>query len=79
MNYARLSQLEKEFGSAFFVLDLEQLHENYHRFIKAFSRRYHNVKIGYSYKTNYIPRLVQYMDKMGAYAEVVSKMEYQLA
>jgi len=79
MNYSKLSQLEEEYGSALFVLDSEQLHQNYHRFIKAFSRHYHNVKIGYSYKTNYIPRLVQLMDEMGAYAEVVSKMEYQLA
>jgi len=79
MNFAKLSQLEEEYGSAFFVLDLDLLSKNYYRFIEAFSRHYHKVKIGYSYKTNYIPRLVQHMNKLGAYAEVVSKMEYLLA
>jgi len=79
MNFEQLSQLEEEYGSAFFVLDLDLLSKNYYRFIEAFSRHYHNVKIGYSYKTNYIPRLVQHVNKLGAYAEVVSKMEYQLA
>jgi diaminopimelate decarboxylase len=79
MNYSKISQLEKEYGSAFFILDLDQLQKNYHRFINAFSRYYRKVKVGYSYKTNYIPRVVQKMNEMGAYAEVVSKMEYQLA
>jgi len=71
--------LGKEYGPAFYILDLDQLYENYHHLIKAFSRHYANVKIGYSYKTNYLPFLVQQMDKMGAYAEVVSQMEYHLA
>lgn len=79
MNYAKLSKLEKEYGSTFFILDLDQLSANYHRFLKAFSHHYGHFNVGYSYKTNYIPRLVQHMDEIGAYAEVVSKMEYQLA
>ncbi len=79
MNYTDLLQLEKAYGSAFFILDEKQLSKNYHRFIKAFSQYYPHINIGYSYKTNYIPSLLQQMDKLGAYAEVVSQMEYQLA
>ena len=79
ISYEQLSKLEEEHGSSFFVLDLEQLDENYRRLIRALSGHYGNVNLAYSYKTNYIPRLVEQLDKLGAYAEVASKMEYQLA
>src|SRR5690606_3963061 len=45
----------------------------------AFKSRYENFIIGYSYKTNYIPYLCKVLHKMGAYAEVVSRLEYDLA
>ena len=35
--------------------------------------------IGYSYKTNYLPSLIKEMSNLGAYAEVVSRLEYDLA
>ena len=45
----------------------------------SFSRRYDNFIIGYSYKTNYVPSLLKEMSKLVAYAEVVSKIVYDLA
>ena len=35
--------------------------------------------IGYSYKTNYIPKLCSIVNELNGYAEVVSQMELELA
>ncbi|MCK5018862.1 MAG: hypothetical protein KAS32_17500, partial [Candidatus Peribacteraceae bacterium] len=45
----------------------------------AFSSRYEKLIIGYSYKTNYIPYLCNIIKDKGGYAEVVSRLEYDLA
>ncbi|MEH7250431.1 diaminopimelate decarboxylase, partial [Neobacillus niacini] len=45
----------------------------------AFKSRYDSFIIGYSYKTNYLPYLCKEMSRLGAYAEVVSRLEYDLA
>jgi diaminopimelate decarboxylase len=75
----RLSELERNFGEAFFVLDLQAFRTNYDEFLSAFRIIYPHSQIAYSYKTNYIPRLCWEVDKLGGYAEVVSAMEYELA
>lgn len=71
--------LNSEFGDSFYVFDKEQLGENYSKLFTAFNSRYPNFIIGYSYKTNYVPSLIKEMSKLGAYAEVVSRLEYDLA
>jgi len=45
----------------------------------AFRAHYRNSSLGHSYKTNYIPQLCRAAYADGAYAEVVSRMEYDLA
>lgn len=45
----------------------------------AFAAHYPKVVIAYSYKTNYLPFLCQTLHRAGAYAEVVSRLEYDLA
>lgn len=71
--------LEENFGNSFYVFDKEKLRENYSTMHAAYSRRYSNFIIGYSYKTNYMPSLIKEMSQLGAYAEVVSRLEYDLA
>ena len=71
--------LNNEFGDSFYVFDKEKLRENYSNIFNAFTSRYTNFIIGYSYKTNYVPSLIKEMSKLGAYAEVVSRLEYDLA
>ncbi|MBU9712171.1 diaminopimelate decarboxylase [Bacillus tamaricis] len=78
-NYKTLSNLEQEHGSSFYLLDIDRLQMNYKKMETAFKSRYEKFIIGYSYKTNYIPYLCKELDKLGAYAEVVSKLEYDLA
>ncbi|WP_253278943.1 ATP-grasp domain-containing protein [Psychrobacillus sp. FJAT-21963] len=70
---------KKQFGESFYLFDLEKLRENYLNMFSAFSSKYKKVIIGYSYKTNYLPTLLKEVSNLGAYAEVVSRMEYDLA
>ena len=74
-----LHNLEKEYGDSFFILDIRQFETNYKEFLLSFRTIYPNTNLGYSYKTNYIPKLCQTVHSMGGYAEVVSQMEYDLA
>lgn len=77
--YDQLKTLHSRYQSSFYLLDVNRLEENYLRMHRAFASRYDNVLIAYSYKTNYLPFLCKHLDRMGAYAEVVSRLEWDLA
>jgi len=79
LSWKTLHNLEKEFGDSFFLLDLDKFKRNYQEFLHGFRSIYPHTNLGYSYKTNYIPKLCQTVDSLGGYAEVVSQMEYDLA
>lgn len=79
LSWQTLHDLEKEYGDSFFILDLRQFENNYKEFLQGFRSSYPNTNLGYSYKTNYIPKICQSVYAMGGYAEVVSQMEYDLA
>lgn len=77
--YNVIQDLEKKYGTSFYVLNVNKLRENYQKINAAFKSRYSNFIIGYSYKTNYLPYLCKELYHLGAYAEVVSRLEYDLA
>ncbi|MGN7469756.1 diaminopimelate decarboxylase [Brevibacillus sp. SAFN-007a] len=77
--YEQLATWRERCQSSFFLLDPDRLRDNYERFSRAFSSRYEQVSIGYSYKTNYLPYVCQCLHRLGALAEVVSRLEYDLA
>jgi len=79
LNYEIIHQLEQKYGSSFYLLDVNKLRENYQKINYSFKSRYDNFIIGYSYKTNYVPYLCKELSQLGAYAEVVSRLEYDLA
>ncbi len=79
LDYDTISKLEKKHGAPFYLLKGKKLKENYRKIEEAFKSRYKNCIIGYSYKTNYLPYLCKELSKLGAYAEVVSRLEYDLA
>jgi diaminopimelate decarboxylase len=79
LNYAKIFQLESEHGSSFYLLDVDKLKGNYRKMEEAFTSQYPKCIIGYSYKTNYLPFLCKELSSLGAYAEVVSRLEYDLA
>jgi diaminopimelate decarboxylase len=74
-----LCDLEKRFGDLYYILDEQGFLSNIHELHGEFKKHYPNSSIAYSYKTNYTPRLCHLADQIGAYAEVVSKLEYDLA
>lgn len=78
-SWQQLHDIEAHYGDSFYILDSNQFQNNYHEFIGAFRQIYPHSNIAYSYKTNYIPRIGQHVQRLGGYAEVVSRMEYDLA
>lgn len=79
LDWNLLTQLEKELGDAFYILDIQRFRRNYREFLDAFCSIYPKTNIAYSYKTNYIPEIGRAVHQMGGYAEVVSQLEYDLA
>jgi len=75
----KVNILKERFGDSFYLFDVKKLRANYLNMFTAFSNRYSKFIIGYSYKTNYLPFLLKEVSKLGGYAEVVSRIEYDLA
>lgn len=79
LQHEQLQQLCRKLGDHFYVVDIEHFARNCEDLLGAFTRHYNNTRLGYSYKTNYLPALCKEADRLGCYAEVVSGMEYELA
>ena len=79
LKYDQLQKLSKEYGDSFYMLNSDKFKENYISLLKSFKDKYAKTSIGYSYKTNYIPKLCSIVSNLGGYAEVVSQMELELA
>lgn len=77
--YESLEELRIRYGSSFYIFNSDKFKENYRNFLNAFKSYYPSVQIGYSYKTNYLPAICEYVDSLGGLAEVVSEMEFDLA
>jgi len=71
--------LVERFGSPLFVVSEGRLRELYRAFAGAFSAPGVETRVAYSYKTNYLPAVCAALHDEGAWAEVVSGMEYRLA
>jgi len=79
MNYSEIQTLVSRYGSPFYLIDRQQFEQNFADLTAAFSSRWTPFILAYSYKTNYIPYLCRLVSDMGGWAEVVSRMEYELA
>lgn len=79
INEEIVERLVKEHGTPLYVFDSEQFIVNYQDLLSTFRKIYPKYQIGYSYKTNYVPRICEIVKNLGGYAEVVSDMEYTLA
>lgn len=66
-------------GSPLFVYSERSVRQKHRQMQTAFSTRYPNVVMGWSYKTNYLGAICALMHNLGSIAEVVSEMEYQKA
>lgn len=63
----------------YFLIHEHLLENNIHGFRSALDRIWPNSIIAYSVKTNSLPWILDWMNRHGVYAEVVSDEEYQLA
>ena len=62
---------------SFYILDLPKLEKDFNFFKNAFSEI--KTEIAYSYKTNNLPPLIDYLAKSGCLSEVVSPFEVEIA
>lgn len=63
----------------YFEFDQEILQNDFNKLTDALKSSWDNYQIGYSFKTNSLPWLVEFYKKQGVSAEVVSQDEYSLA
>lgn len=78
-SHTKAKKIEAEFGSPFYIFDETAFRKNYDDIVSAFGKRYPKFVLAYSYKTNYIPYLCGIIKSKGGFAEVVSRLEYDLA
>jgi diaminopimelate decarboxylase len=74
-----VAELAGEYGSPVFVLSVRELRQRYRDMNRAFATRYPDFQIAYSYKTNYLKSVCSILHQEGAWAEVVSGFEYDIA
>lgn len=79
INYDTIKKIESKVGSPFYISYLDIFEQNISDIHEAFLNYYDNVILGYSYKTNYLPSFCKKVKEHNGWAEVVSRMEYDLA
>ena len=79
LNKKQVQELIKQYGSPLYVFHKDEFVRNYKQLLNAFTRIYPKYNIGYSFKTNYTPKIINIVKDLGGLAEVVSNMEYELA
>ncbi|MCB9730503.1 MAG: alanine racemase [Deltaproteobacteria bacterium] len=75
----KVTELIERFGSPLFVFSEHRLRQKYREAYRAFSLRYPKVQFSWSYKTNYLDAVCRIFHQEGAWAEVVSEIEYEMA
>ena len=71
--------MDRKIKTPCFVIRTEKLDELVESCLVNFHKIWKNGIVGYSFKTNNLPWLINYMKEKGMWAEVVSSDEYQLA
>lgn len=79
IDFESIKTIDDKIGSPFYLMFPNKYRHNLNSFLNAFRRRYPKVIAGYSFKTNYLPELCRIAKVEGAFAEVVSEMELELA
>jgi diaminopimelate decarboxylase len=74
-----VEDLIERFGTPLFVFSEHRLRQRAREAKRAFSLRYPKVQFSWSYKTNYLDAVCRIFHQEGAWAEVVSEMEYDMA
>lgn len=67
------------YSTPYYVINKKELDEGFGKLKRALEKYWGNYIVGYSYKTNSLPWIINYFKDNGCYAEVVSDDEYLLA
>ncbi|MBE0575224.1 MAG: diaminopimelate decarboxylase [Desulfuromonadales bacterium] len=78
-SFDNIRAVSDQFGTPFYLFHPDKFLNNFEEIRAAFVQRYKHLAIGYSYKTNYLPYLCNLVRQNNGYAEVVSRLEYDLA
>ena len=73
------ARLVRAYGSPLYVISERRLREDFGKFQRSFSDPRCETRVAYSVKTNYLPAVCAILRSEGAWAEVVSGMEYELS
>lgn len=79
LSKAALDALTAAYGSPLYVFNEKGFADNFGCLDRAMRSYYANYRVAYSFKTNYTPYICRTAKDLGAYAEVVSGMEYEIA
>lgn len=79
LSHSDIENLVLQYGSPFYLVDRNRFESNFDELTAAFRSHWSPFILAYSYKTNYLPYLCDLVKQKGGWAEVVSRMEYELA
>jgi len=79
MKNVSIDSLVEKYGSPLFVVSGDILKNNVRTFKKIFTNKYPYTEIAYAYKANYVSEILKVIHKEGAWAEVASGFEYEIA
>jgi len=79
ISHTKINEFAEKYGSPLFVVSANSIKSNLETFKAEFSDKYPKVVVAYSYKVNYLPGILEVIHKQGAWAEVASGFEYQIA
>ncbi len=74
-----VDKLVRQYGSPLFIVSADAVKRNIRAFKNGFSKEYPNTEVAYAYKANYLLGVLDLIHKEGAWAEVASGFEYELA
>ncbi len=75
----QLKQLIDQYGDCFYLVYYDRIKKNYLDFFNSMQHHYAHSHVAFSVKANYSPAIIRLLDKLGAYTEVSSEMEYDIA
>ena len=73
------AELVAEYGSPLWLADVDRFRANLREFESAWRSAWPDVRVAYSYKTNRTPAFLHSAEQEGAWAEVASEAEFELA
>jgi len=76
---AYVDSLVQRYGSPLFLVSAAALENNVRTFKRMFREKYPNTEVAYAYKANYLSGILKIIHQEGAWAEVASGFEYDIA